>query len=85
MFTKTDATSIAGVPGTEVATCSGASTESYIPSCCFRDRGCYMLTKTEATSPAAVAIFSCTKTDASLADVPGTEGATCSLKLMLHP
>jgi hypothetical protein len=50
-----------------------------------------MLTKNEATSPAAVpgtevATCSCTKTDStSLAAVPGTEVATCSLKLMKHP
>jgi hypothetical protein len=43
---------------------------SYIRSRCFRDRGCYMFTKTDATS---------------LAAVPGTEVAIWSLKMMLHP
>jgi hypothetical protein len=54
MFTKTDATSLAAIPETEGATCSCASTESYIPSCCSRDRGCYMVTKNDATSLAAI-------------------------------
>jgi hypothetical protein len=62
MFTKTDATSLAAVAGTDVATCS-LKLMLHPYSCCFRDRGCYMVTKTESASPATV---------------PETEGATCS-------
>jgi hypothetical protein len=68
MVTKTDATSLAAVPGTEVAIWS-LKLMLYIPCCCSRDRGCYMFTKTD---------------DTSLAAVPGTEVAIWSLKLMLY-
>jgi hypothetical protein len=66
---KTDATFLAAVPGTEVATCLYTKTDA-TSLAAVPGRGCYMFSKTDATS---------------LADVPGTEVASCSQKLMLHP
>ncbi len=53
MFTKTDATSLAAVPGTEVAIWS-LKVMLHPYSCCLRNRGYYMVTKTDSTSPSVV-------------------------------
>ncbi len=66
------ATIKAVVPQTAVVASAAAAfaMHIYTYSCCSRDRGCYIFPKTDATS---LAVF------------PGTEVATWSLKLMLHP